>query len=121
MRHYFAIVLIAVLLSVSSWLGAVHPAAAQIVTLVPSCKGWPSETVLHWDSAEIEHAYGHGIHIVRADFRWNIYLQSQPHDIVAKIDGDNARAVTPIFAVSAQAAVLFSDGSFYQTGTVDCS
>lgn len=123
-RHYVSIALAAVLLSFGCLLGASGPTRVLAYGPYTStfCANFPLNTDVHWDSAQIEHYYGHGTHVTRVQIRWTLSVLSgyRTVDAWARIEGDNGRAPTPFDAEHAQGAMLLSTGEILYTSVDTC-
>lgn len=102
-------------LVVASVLAAAVPAgAAESPPVVDHCWWWPGETTVHWDRAYLL-SYYRSNYVERVVVSWPGAGSSS-----AYIDGDTARATTPIFAQSAVAELFLGSGQTVLTNTADC-
>jgi hypothetical protein len=121
MRRRVSIALASVLAALGGFVAspvASPPAGATSLNPVGMghCHLAPHDTMAHWDAAAMKHRYGSPVTSVT--FTWfdgSVNLTTN-----GRIEGENARATTPVGARNAHALIHLLDGTTIATNTVSC-
>lgn len=102
---------------VSALLATAQPAGAVgTLPTLDHCWWWPGNTTVRWDQAWLLKYYRSNF-VTKVQFLWNDGFQSSGLGV---IEGDSARATTPIGATTAQAELFLGSGQTVLTYTADC-